>query len=112
MGIFVQGVWLLNQGETPFVTLRGSHLLGDHFSVVLYLLAPVYRLFPHPATLLWLQTIALSTGALPVYLLAAQRLGSRWWGALLALVYLMYPPLQYLNLFDVHPESFAVPSLL
>jgi len=51
LGIFDQAVWLISQGKTPFVTARGIHILGDHFSVILYLLAPIYALVPSPKTL-------------------------------------------------------------
>lgn len=76
LGIFDQTAWLISQGQTPFVTVRGIHLLGDHFSAFLYLLAPLYRLWDSPKTLLLAQTAALALGALPVYGLARRKTGS------------------------------------
>ena len=45
IGIFDQALWLLANGHEPFVTLRGLHVLGDHASYLLYLMAPLYWLW-------------------------------------------------------------------
>jgi len=84
---------------------------GLHFSPVLYLLVPIYALFPYPPTLLVIQTVALALGAFPVYWLAKKHLG--FLAALVFMViYLTYAPLIGINLTDFHPESFLVPTLL
>jgi uncharacterized membrane protein len=44
LGIFQQAVWLMAHGETPFVTVRGMNILGDHFTPIIYLIAIPY---PH-----------------------------------------------------------------
>jgi uncharacterized membrane protein len=111
-GIFHQAVWLMANGETPFVTLRGTHILGDHFSVILYLIAPVYALIPHPKTLLVLQTVALALGAFPVYGLARRVNLTPPLALLFAFAYLLYPPLQWSNTYEFHPDIFATPLLL
>ena len=46
LGIFDQGLWLLSRGETPFVTLRGLHLFGDHSSYLMLPVVPLYWLLP------------------------------------------------------------------
>ena len=76
LGIFDQATWLISRGHAPFVTVRGIHLLDDHFSAFLCLLAPLYRLWDSPKTLLLAQTAALALGALPVYGLARRKTGS------------------------------------
>jgi uncharacterized membrane protein len=85
--------------------------MGLHFSPILYLLVPIYALFPYPPTLLVVQTVALAFGALPVYWLAKKHLGI-FAGLVFMALYLTYPPLIGINLTDFHPESFLVPSLL
>ncbi len=112
LGIFAQGTWLLSQGQSPFVTSRGVPLFGDHFSAVLLLLAPLYRLFPTPKTLLAAQTAALCLGALPVYALANRRLNSEIWGLAFALLYLLYPAHEWSVTYEFHPDPFATPLLL
>lgn len=112
LAIFDQAIWLLSQGETPFVSVRGLHILADHFSVVLYGLAPLYWLWPSPKALLTAQTLALAAGALPAFALGRDRLQSVWWGLLFALAYLLYPMVQWANSYEFHPDTFAVPLLL
>ncbi|MBW1775085.1 MAG: DUF2079 domain-containing protein, partial [Deltaproteobacteria bacterium] len=30
LGIFDQALWLVSEGKTPFITVRGLHRFGDH----------------------------------------------------------------------------------
>ena len=40
LGIFDQGIWLLSRFKSPFVTIMGLNLFGDHASYILLLLRP------------------------------------------------------------------------
>ncbi|GAB4535307.1 MAG: hypothetical protein Tsb0014_22200 [Pleurocapsa sp.] len=42
LAIFDNGLYLLAQGQEPFVTFRGLHILGDHAAWILYPLALLY----------------------------------------------------------------------
>ncbi len=112
LSIFTQATWLISQGQTPFVSVRGVHILGDHFSPLLYLLAPIFRLFPTPKTLLLSQSLALGSGAFPLFLLAHHRLKSNSFALLFAILYLCHPGVSSINLAEFHPDTFAVPALL
>ena len=112
LGIFTQATWLISQGRSPFLSIRGVHLLGDHFSLILYLIAPIFRFFPHPKTLLFMQTLALGAGVFPVFLLAHRRLKSKLSALLFAALYLLYPATQWIDLAEFHPDTFVVPALL
>jgi uncharacterized membrane protein len=112
LGIYDQAVWLIRHGHAPFVTVRGLHLLADHFTPVLYWLAPFYWLWGSPKVLLVAQTLAFGAGALPVYGCALRRLQNPLLGVLFAVAYLLYPALQWMNLFDFHPDAFLTPLLL
>lgn len=112
LAIFDQATWLISHGQPPFVTIRGLHILSDHFSVILYLLAPLYWFWDSPKVLLSVQTVALALGALPVYALARVRLGSIGWGLTFAAAYLLNPVLQWANSYEFHPDTLAVPLLL
>lgn len=110
--IFSQAVWLMSRFKAPVSTIRGMNLYGDHFAPILVLLVPLYWIRGNVPGLLTLQTVVLALGALPLYLLARDRVGSRKVGVAVALAYLLYPALQYLNLFDFHPESIGLTLLL
>src|SRR5688500_14232547 len=59
MGIHDQGIWLLSQGERPFVTVRGLHYLGHHLNLVSVLFVPAYWLGAGPSFLYVVETLAL-----------------------------------------------------
>ena len=67
-GLYDQGIWLLSRGQTPFVTLMGRNLFGDHASFILLLLVPLYWIFSSTATLLVVQSIVIAMGGIPVFL--------------------------------------------
>ncbi|MBM3254526.1 MAG: DUF2079 domain-containing protein, partial [Candidatus Omnitrophica bacterium] len=71
------------------------------------LILPIYALFPHPLTLLFLQTIFLALAAYPLYLLARLRLGNVF-ALLISVSYLLYPPLGFMNIFETHFEIYAI----
>jgi len=112
LGLFDQIFWNTVQGR-PFESTMSQalpmphSLLGDHFSPGLLVLAPFYAAYPHPETLLVLQTLALASGAWPVYLLARLKLGGAYplaW----VVAYFLFLPLAFINLFDFHEVALAV----
>lgn len=110
--IFNQVVWSMSRFNGATSTIRGMNLFGDHMAPILFFLVPLYWVRGNAAALLAVQTVALGMGALPLYLLARDKLGSRPVALLVALAYLTYPSLQYLNLFDFHPESLGLCFIL
>jgi uncharacterized membrane protein len=112
IAIFDQATWLISRGQTPFISLRGLHILADHFSLILYLLAPLYWIHDDPKTLLTFQSVALALGALPVYSLSHEKLKSPYLGVLMAGCYLCYPALQWANAYEFHPDTIATPLFL
>jgi len=108
MGIFDQGVWLLSRFRTPFVTVMGRNLFGDHTSFVLVLAAPLYWIWPGAQTLLVLQALLIAAAAIPIYLVALRRLGHAGLATAVTLAYLLNPALQRGNLEQFHPEAFLV----
>ena len=111
LGIFDQGLWLLSRFHAPFVTIMGRNLFGDHASFILLPVVPLYWLFPEPQALLVLQTCVLAAGAVPVYLLARNRLHNTTLATMLAAAYLLNPALQQGNMEQFHPEAFLVLSI-
>ena len=115
LGLYDQVFWNTTQGRFLESTMTGANpvphsQLSDHFSPVYLLLFPFYSLYPHPETLLVLQTAALGVGAWPIYLLANAKLGPGY-GLLSVAVYLLFVPLAYINLYDFHEVAFAVAPL-
>nr|WP_225938805.1 DUF2079 domain-containing protein [Kovacikia minuta] len=112
LGIFDQAVYLISQGNPPMSSLLGFHILGDHAVWMFYPLAILYRLYPSVYWLFGVQAIALSGGAIPTRQLALQAGLTAAQATAMAGVYLLYPLVFNLNLFDFHPEVIALPALL
>ncbi len=107
VGLYEQGVWLLGQGKAPFVTLMGRNMFGDHASLVLLFVAPIYRLFPSASTLFFLQSLFIALGAVPVFLAARKRLASEGMAVVLAACFLLHPAVGWSNRENFHPDSFV-----
>lgn len=93
---------------TLWVTL--NHF-SNHFQPLYYLLAPIYALHQDASTLLILQSVLLSSAAIPIYLLARKRIGDPWTALIVAAVYLLYPPLHGMNTFDFHGLVLLIPFM-
>ena len=111
LALFAQAVDGLLHGRL-FTSIRGMAWPGDHSSLVLFLIAPLYALVRHPVTLLVLQSAAQALGALPIYALARRELGHTGLALTLAAVYLLQPALGYADLFEFHPELLATAPLI
>jgi len=115
VGNLTQAVWSTAHGRFLEITdLHGDQIsrLGAHFDPLVALLAPLWLLWPNPSLLLVLQAVFVALGAVPVFLLARKHLGTDWAGLGFGLVYLLYPPTQWLVVDDFHPVALATPLLL
>jgi uncharacterized membrane protein len=71
LGIFDQTIWHVSRFETPSSTVRGfGNMLGDHFSPILALLAPLFWIAPGPEALIVSQAFLLAVSIVPVLLYA------------------------------------------
>ncbi len=112
LGIFDQALSsTINDGyffETTAlgVTLegRGYSTFSVHLNIILFLILPIYYLYQNPETLLIIQSLFIGLGAVPLYLLARKEI-NRLWATVLSIIYLLYPSLHWINLYDFHPES-------
>ncbi len=111
LGIFDQSLWLISEGKPPYVTANGRHILGDHAAFILYPLASLYKIYPDVRILLVVQTIVISLGAIPLYLIARDH-SERFIGSIIAIAYLVHPATHNMNLIDFHTDPFAGTALL
>jgi len=106
VGLYDQGVWLLSRFQAPFVTLMGRNLFGDHASLILIFVAPLYWIWPGTETLLALQSFVVAAGALPIYFFARRHLKSAALGCAFAIVWLVNPAVNGTIFENYHPDSF------
>ncbi|MEV0258653.1 DUF2079 domain-containing protein [Streptomyces sp. NPDC050732] len=112
LGIFEQAVRAYAHLQVPVADLKGpgANILGDHFSPVTALLAPAYRLFPSPVTLLVAQALLVAVSAVPVTR-AATRLLGRGSGLAVGVAYGLSWGVQRAVDFDFHEICFALPLI-
>ncbi|MEV7027653.1 DUF2079 domain-containing protein, partial [Kitasatospora sp. NPDC093558] len=79
LGIFEQAVRAYAHGRAPVVPLKGPgyHLLGDHFHPLIATLAPLYRVFPTPVTLIVAQALLMALAVVPLTRWAHEVAGPR-----------------------------------
>ncbi|WP_179819722.1 DUF2079 domain-containing protein [Streptosporangium sandarakinum] len=80
--------------------------LGDHFSPILAVLAPLYWLYDDPRTLLVAQAVLLALAAIPIRRYAERRLGAVP-AHLVAAAYLVSWPVAQAAGFDFHEAAFV-----
>ncbi|MCX5377945.1 DUF2079 domain-containing protein [Streptomyces sp. NBC_00091] len=112
LGIFEQAVRAYAWLQPPLVDIKGPgfNILGDHFSPVIALIAPLYRVFPGPVTLLVVQAALFALSALPVTRASVRLLGQAR-GLALGAAYGLSWGIQKAVDFDFHEICFAVPLL-
>lgn len=74
--------------------------------------APVYALWQSPVTLFTLVSVGAALGALPVFLLARERFGSRVVGLVWSLLYLAFMPVGSIAVWEFQPRLFSATALL
>lgn len=112
LAIFTQAVNNYAHLRAPIAAVHGPgfNVMGDHFSPVLALLAPLFWIAQSPVMLLLAEAIAFGWSAVPITRLARERLGSRS-GIALGIAYGLSAGLLEATVVDFHEIAFAVPLL-
>jgi uncharacterized membrane protein len=112
--IFDQAVRSYSHFHLPVAIVKGVHngfgahfsVLGDHFSPILALLAPLYWIHDGPQTLLVAQAALLALAILPLWAYTRRRLGSLGTYCVIGVYVLAWPVASALE-FDFHELAFA-----
>lgn len=114
MGIFTQMYHGILKTGKPVTTLERDQLLSHfkvHVSPILYLIVPIFKLFPYAATLEIMQVLLIAAAVIP-FLLIAKELGfSRKTRVILASLYLFQTGLILSNMYNFH-ENVFLPLLI
>jgi uncharacterized membrane protein len=118
LGNMVQPVWNTLHGhflQTTTLDGRQHSRLGFHVDPFLLVFAPLLWIGGSPVLLPVVQSLAVASGALPVFWLARKHLGSPRAGVHFAFAYLLYPATQFnafTNTSSFHSVAMAVPLVL
>jgi uncharacterized membrane protein len=112
LGIFEQAVRSYAEGHLPVSEVKGPDfpVLGDHFSPVLALIAPLYLLHPSTDTLLVVHAALIASSVIPLALWARRTLGAAA-AVVIGLCYGLSWGIASAVGFDFHEVAFAVPLL-
>lgn len=110
--IFTQAINNYAHFRAPIANVHGVgfNVLGDHFSPVLALLAPLFWISQSAVVLLLAEAVAFGWSAVPITRLARTRLGPHG-GTALGLAYGLSAGLVQATVVDFHEIAFAVPLL-
>jgi uncharacterized membrane protein len=107
LAIFDQVVWHYSNLDAPASSIKGiPNILGDHFSPIIALLAPLYWVWSDPTALLLVQGLLIAASIVPVFLFARRRL-DRWAALAIALCYSIFWGIQTGATFEFHEVAFA-----
>ena len=115
VGVYAQPLWNYLQGHDFAVSIiedNGPIRWATHVEPILFLVLPLYALWPDPRTLLWLQVAAMSLAGVPLFGLAVRRLVNEWLALLIVLAYFLMPATEAVTLFDFHAVTLAPLFLL
>jgi uncharacterized membrane protein len=100
------GAWMYDGQPLP------APYFNRHVPFGSYLFAPFFAVYQKASTIVWMQAVFMSLGAIGAYFIGRAWLGSRAMGVLLAWVYVLNPSVQSLCLHDIHPNILVVPAVV
>jgi len=107
LAIFNQVMRNTIRGDFFQSSIVGGVYLRDHVPLILVLFLPFYALFQSPLFLLVLQTVFIGATGLSLWFVASRELRDGLVALFVLTVYLLYPPLGYINLFHFHAIALA-----
>lgn len=108
LGIYDQAIWQYSRFHYPFNSIKMKMILGDHLTLTLPLLAPLYWLYNDVRLLLLFQAIWIALSQIPLYLYCRKRGFSNLESFLLSILYITFYGIQYGIFFDFHPVLIGV----
>jgi uncharacterized membrane protein len=97
--------------DAPLSLVQDWSELRNHADPSTFFFLPFYAIKPGGPALLVLQSCVLGLGAIPLYRFAARHVPRRY-ACVIALAYLLYPPLHGLQFYDFHFQPIAATFIL
>ena len=111
LAFYVQALWLALRGKWT-VSLLNVPLMGNHAEPIVFLLTPLFAVFPHPMTFVAVQTLAFATMPFTAWRIARRLEIERPAAICLALATVLTPATMSIGIYEFHPEALAAPLLL
>ena len=114
-GIFNNIMHNIKETGLPLSTCERNILLSHfnvHISPILYVIFPIYLLFPYPETLNIIQQLSITLGVIPILLIAFKRGLSNFHTFLISIIYLLNVVILSSGNYDFHENSLLILPLL
>ena len=111
LAFYVQALWLALRGKWT-VSLLNVPLMGNHAEPIVFLLTPLFAIFPHPMTFVAVQTLAFATMPFTAWRIARRMEIERPAAICLALATVLTPATLSIGIYEFHPEALSAPLLL
>lgn len=108
LGLYDQAVWQYSKFKIPYNTVKERFILGDHLTLTLPLLAPLFWLWEDVRILLIFQAVWLSFSSLGIFWFCRTKKLSPFISLNLSFVYGLFYGIQYGVFFDFHPVMIGV----
>ncbi len=112
LGQYDQAIWLYSRFYGMYNTVYRRHIFGDHLTLTLPLLSPLYWIWNDVRALLIFQAVVICVSIIPVYKLARLRMLSSWQSLGVAMIYSVFFGIQQSIFSDFHPVVIGVVFLL
>ncbi len=109
LALYAQSMWLLLHGSFDN-TILGMNFLANHAEYISFLLVPIYAIFPHPLTLVYLKVFSFVVGVFMLYVLAKKAAGPVI-ALLWMTIFLLYPANILALFYEFHMESLSIGPL-
>lgn len=108
-GRFSQAIWSVLEGKLLYTQIPGRSILGDHFSPIMALAAPLLLIWPNERVLFLVQAVHVGVSGLIIYyIMKAERPNVAPW---LALAFFLNPDVYEFTLVEFRRIPFALPWL-
>lgn len=111
LAFYVQALWQALRGEW-WVSLLNVPLMGNHPEPIVFLLTPLFAIWPHPMLFVVVQTLALASMAFTGFRIASRLGFDRAAAMALGLALLILPATGSVGIYEFHPEALVAPLLL
>lgn len=108
LGLYDQAVWQYAHFQWPYNTIKDRFILGDHLTLTLPLLSPLYWLWDNVRILFIFQAFWVSLSTIAIYKLARLRNFSEGSALCVSVIYSLFYGIQFLIFFDFHPVSIGM----
>ncbi|MGA2220803.1 MAG: DUF2079 domain-containing protein [Verrucomicrobiia bacterium] len=100
------------RGKLMYIPTYEMSYLGNHASLIVLWVVPLFWLLPTAPTLYFAQSLSIGLSGIPFYLLSRKVLDDRRAASLLTAAYLFYPTVVTMHVDQLHLEVFGLPFLM